>query len=233
MRRIQKILLGTFLGGVLLCGVGAGTALVEYSSFTYAGEKKIGWEDLETKNLDFSFDRKKGSLIVDTGFWGRGASDGIEADPAVPEGIVRYEVTYNKKRVEPFLEFYEFLEGPGAESTAASGEGLTGGPGETAGEDEENPENLENSENVENPENPENPGGDGGQTGGGAAREPQGRLELMASSRGGDLEIFMECKDEFLKEAKERRISSYETAYITEVRILVNPADMGAVEEIR
>lgn len=44
MRRIQKILFGTFLGGVLLCGVGAGTALVEYSSFTYAGEKKIGWE---------------------------------------------------------------------------------------------------------------------------------------------------------------------------------------------
>lgn len=62
MRRIQKILLGTFLGGVLLCGVGAGTALVEYSSFTYAGEKKIGWEDLETKNLDFSFERQKGSL---------------------------------------------------------------------------------------------------------------------------------------------------------------------------
>ena len=140
MRRIQKILLGTFLGGVLLCGVGAGTALVEYSSFTYAGEKKIGWEDLETKNLDFSFDRQKGSLIVDTGFWGRRVSDGIEADPAVPEGIIRYEVTYNKKRVEPFLEFYEFLEGPGAESTEDSGEGLTG---ETAGEDEENPENLE------------------------------------------------------------------------------------------
>ena len=153
---------------------------MEYSSFTYAGEKKIGWEDLETKNLDFSFDRQKGSLIVDTGFWGRRVSDGIEADPAVPEGIIRYEVTYNKKRVEPFLEFYEFLEGPGAED----------------------------------------PGGDGGQTKEKTAGEPQGRLELMASSRGGDLEIFMECKDEFLKEVKEKRISSYEPAYITEVRIL-------------
>ena len=61
----------------------------------------------------------------------------------------------------------------------------------------------------------------------------KGRLELMASSRGGDLEIFMECKDEFLKEVKEKRISSYEPAYITEVRILVNPADMEAVEENR
>ena len=35
--------------------------------------------------------------------------------------------------------------------------------------------------------------------------EPQGRLELMASSRGSDLEVFMECKDEFLKEVKEKR----------------------------
>lgn len=193
MRRIQKILLGTFLGGVLLCGVGAGTALVEYSSFTYAGEKKIGWEDLETKNLDFSFDRQKGSLIVDTGFWGRRVSDGIEADPAVPEGIIRYEVTYNKKRVEPFLEFYEFLEGPGAED----------------------------------------PGGERRTRQRKDGREPQGHLSSWPPARGGDLEIFMECKDEFLKEVKEKRISSYEPAYITEVRILVNPADMEAVEENR
>ena len=125
------------------------------------------------------------------------------------------------------------LEGPGAESTEASGEGLTGGPGETAGEDKENPENLEIPENSENPDDPEDPGGDGGQTKEKTAGEPQGRLELMASSRGGDLEIFMECKDEFLKEVKEKRISSYEPAYITEVRILVNPADMEAVEENR
>lgn len=95
MRRIQKILFGTFLGGVLLCGVGAGTALVEYSSFTYAGEKKIGWEVLETKNLDFSFcqakrqpDRGHRLLGTESQRWDRG-------DPAVPEGIIRYEVTYN------------------------------------------------------------------------------------------------------------------------------------------
>ena len=37
----------------------------------------------------------------------------------------------------------------------------------------------------------------------------------------------------FQEEVKEKRISSYEPAYITEVRILVNPADMEAVEENR
>ena len=30
MRKIQKILLGSFLTGVLICGVGAGTAIGEY-----------------------------------------------------------------------------------------------------------------------------------------------------------------------------------------------------------
>ena len=113
MRRIQKILLGTFLGGVLLCGVGAGTALVEYSSFTYAGEKKIGWEDLETKNLDFSFERQKGSLIVDTGFWGRRVSDEIEADPAVPEGIIDMRsliIRSGWSRSWSFMNFWRDLE---------------------------------------------------------------------------------------------------------------------------
>ena len=131
-------------------------------------------------------DRGHRLLGTESQRWDRGRSGGSG-------GIIRYEVTYNKKRVEPFLEFYEFLEGPGAED----------------------------------------PGGDGGQTKEKTAGEPRGRLELMASSRGGDLEIFMECKDEFLKEVKEKRISSYEPAYITEVRILVNPADMEAVEENR
>ena len=39
MRKIQKILLGSFLTGVLICGVGAGTAIGEYSSLTYLGER--------------------------------------------------------------------------------------------------------------------------------------------------------------------------------------------------
>ena len=41
MRKIQKILLGSFLTGVLICGVGAGTAIGEYSSLTYLGERTL------------------------------------------------------------------------------------------------------------------------------------------------------------------------------------------------
>ena len=51
MRRIQKILAGVFFGGVLLCGIGAGVAFVEFSSFEYGGEKQIGSDVLVTEAL--------------------------------------------------------------------------------------------------------------------------------------------------------------------------------------
>ena len=42
MGKIRMILASVFLGGVILGGIGAGIAIVEYSSLTYVGEKKIG-----------------------------------------------------------------------------------------------------------------------------------------------------------------------------------------------
>ena len=51
MRKIQKILLGSFLTGVLICGVGAGTAIGEYSSLTYLGERTLGEEKLVTREF--------------------------------------------------------------------------------------------------------------------------------------------------------------------------------------
>lgn len=37
MHKVQMVLLGVFFGGVLLGGIGAGVALVEYSSLDYGG----------------------------------------------------------------------------------------------------------------------------------------------------------------------------------------------------
>ena len=54
MRRVQKVLSGVFLGGVLLGGIGTGVALVEYSSLAYAGERRLGEENLVTRQLDYS-----------------------------------------------------------------------------------------------------------------------------------------------------------------------------------
>ena len=40
MRRLQKVLLGALGGGVLLCGIGTGVAITEFSSLSYAGERR-------------------------------------------------------------------------------------------------------------------------------------------------------------------------------------------------
>lgn len=49
---------------------------------------------------------------------------------------------------------------------------------------------------------------------------------------GNDFETFMVCKDQILKELKEKKISSYETVTVEDIKILVNPAsaDYIAIE---
>ena len=55
---------------------------------------------------------------------------------------------------------------------------------------------------------------------------PQGYLSLQVRYVGNDFEMFMQSKDEILNELKQKRISSYNVAYITDVRIKVNPKTM-------
>lgn len=58
-----------------------------------------------------------------------------------------------------------------------------------------------------------------------------GYLELRTNYIGGDFELFMENKDRLLADMKQRKINSYETAYITEVTIRVNPETMKYIED--
>ena len=110
MRKIQKICIGVFLGGVLLGGIGTGIALAEYSSISYGGEKKIGEEKLITENFDFEFDPEKGEMMLDGSYWSRKAVHTIVEDPEVPEGVIRYQVTYNPDVSTPFLRMEELQE---------------------------------------------------------------------------------------------------------------------------
>lgn len=107
MRRVQKILLGVFLGGVLLGGIGTGVAFVEYSSITYAGEKKIGQESLVTEEFDFTFQPEAGGVMVVSRRYSDGQPCVLEEDASVPENMVRYQVTYNPDTVTPELVFHE------------------------------------------------------------------------------------------------------------------------------
>ena len=170
LHRLKKILLGVFLCGVLLGGVGTGAAFVEYSSITYAGEKKIGGEAMVTKNFDFSLDTGKGIVkVVPVWYDGKQLSY-LEPDASVPEGVIRYRVTYNTKTVTPYLEFSE--------------------------------------------------------------NDGQGYLYLEEQYQD-DFALWMENKDEILSDLKQGKVSSYRTDYITDVKVLVNPASEAFVEQER
>lgn len=221
MRKTQKILIGLFLGGVLLGGIGTGVGLLEYSSFAYGGEKLLGEEHLVTENLDFSFDLDGQTLILGGGYH---VDDevlrNLVADNTVPAGTVRYEVTYNQEELMPVLSFEEYEE---PEDTTP----------EELEDPEENPEDLEeNPEDLEeNPEGlePENPVSE--QT---PESKPvyKGTLYLTARYQGGssDFRLLMENKDQFLEDLKQKKISSYDVAYITDVKIKVNPATLPYLE---
>lgn len=105
MRKIQKILLGGFLAGVLICGVGAGTAIGEYSSLNYLGERTLGEEKLVTENFDYTFDPELGAIHLHPSWYGGRETAGIETDASVPENVIRYEITYLPETIEPELIF--------------------------------------------------------------------------------------------------------------------------------
>lgn len=174
MRRIQKLLAGTLLGGVLLTGIGTGVALVEYSSFAYAGEKLIGADNLEIREIDFKFEPEQGKIVIVHGYWDRKVKGNIlEEDDSIPEGTIRYVVTHNPDMADVALHY------------------------------EENPERE---------------------------RGIQGYLNLQIRYIGDDWKVFLESKDEILKELKQKQIASFDVAYITDVKIKVNPKTIPLLE---
>lgn len=192
MRKIQKILIGLFFGGVLLGGVGTGIALVEYSSFAYAGETKIGEENLVTRDFDYKFDPAKGKIAVKCGWWEyEQYGSSVETDEAVPEGTIRYAITYNDKTTQPYLVYDE---SPEAE--------------EVTMEDSEEGQEKQQEETKE---------------------LIQGHLDVGIRNMVNDFALWMECKDTVLRDLKQRRIASYDVAYITDIKIKVNPETMPYV----
>lgn len=202
MCKIQKILIGVFVCGVLLGGVGTGIAFVEYSSFAYGGEKKVGEEHLVTRQLDHIFDPARGRIAVDADWsWGEYGDCQILADPSVPEHVIRYEVTYNEKEVRPYLIYDEF----GEEDEEDDDES------EAARDGEVEPDSGETRLSQESADIPDH---------------IQGRIFLGVRHIGNDFATWMECKEDFLRELKQKRISYYERIGLAGVKIRVNPATL-------
>lgn len=235
MRRVQKVLSGVFLGGVLLGGIGTGVALVEYSSLAYAGERRLGEENLVTRQLDYSMAPGTEEVWLIKSYWDEAEA---EADESVPEGIIRYEITYNEKLVRPVLSYEEDkdqeeelseaeepVEGRAEAEESVEGRAETEEGAEGRAEAEESAEGrTEAEEGAEGkPEEEEN-----------AERIPgkvrkKTMLHLSIRNTGNDFAVWMACKDEILAELKKKRIFSYDMTPVTDLTIKVNPRTMPLV----
>ncbi len=235
MRNVQKVLTGIFLSGILIGGVGTGIAMVEYSSLAYGGEKLIGEESLVTRNLDYQFEPDGGTLeLAGFRYWNRDEIQEIEIDSGVPVGTVRYEVTYNEKSVSPSLVFEpyeeEMMEEDSEDRENEAQEELEievdGKKSETADEGgnltvDENSETVSQEAAYVQEES-------------GEQREERpkklGYLYLTASYHDDGFAVFMENKDRILEELKQGKVSSYNMAYVTDVKIKVNPETVPYIE---
>lgn len=202
MGKLRGVMAGVFLGGVLLGGIGTGIAMVEYSSLSYGGEHLIGEEYLVTKNLDFDLPQNGKILILKNDYYNYSVYKDItvEADDSVPVGTVRYELTYNEHIVTPELIFQEYDD-----------QDLE----EERGRIEES-DDLDGLRETEVPDEP----------------EPAylGMLSLRSRCYDDGFEVFMENKDRFLEELKEKKISRYRQVYITDLKVKVNPETMPFIE---
>lgn len=244
MRKVQKILSGIFFCGVLLGGIGTGVALVEYSSLAYGGEKRIGEENLVTRELDYVFVPGEERISIVRGYW----YDSIEADETVPEGTIRYVVTYNEKTVEPTL--YSWEASPAEREIWEENREENGTEYEAENEAEYREEAVleqaEESFDFPAEESPQEPGEDDGEEEPGEITEgggnPEGELAAEATEEvkqtclefnvryiSSDFALMMECKDEILAELRQKRIFHYDVAYVTDLKIRVNPRTMSSI----
>lgn len=58
-----------------------------------------------------------------------------------------------------------------------------------------------------------------------------GYLELRTNYIGGEFELVMKSKDRILSDLKQKKLNSYETVYITDVKIRLNPGMLEYVED--
>lgn len=244
MRKIQKILTGTFLAGVLLGGIGTGIAMAEYASMEYGGEKIIGEEHLVTRNFDFNFqlDGRKLEVLNISNYGMRNVRE-IEVDNSVPVGTVRYEVTYNEDLVTPYLEFEEYEEEQDLSDEEELMEPESMEESEVVWEEQE----IQESSDVQ--EDSEAMPGEEGESPTEMAEpaaesqisqenveqiqkeaESMGYLRLTAWYDNKEFKLMMENKNDILEELKQKKISNYEIVYITDVKIKINEQTIPYIE---
>lgn len=94
--RLRMILLGVFCAGVLLMGIGAGIAVIEYTQLEYTGIHVIGGENTTEAKYEFEIEFLEGEKLCIMNQWGV-----VEVlyDENVPENQVQCSIRYNSNLV--------------------------------------------------------------------------------------------------------------------------------------
>ena len=74
--------------GILLCGLGCGIAFAQYSGFDYAGEKRIGDENLKTETVEKNIDSNG---IIEIMYPGYRCDVSVVADENVPVDKINFD----------------------------------------------------------------------------------------------------------------------------------------------
>ncbi|MBE5955588.1 MAG: hypothetical protein E7253_03960 [Lachnospiraceae bacterium] len=101
----NKIVLGIFLAGILLTGIGAGIAFGEYSQFTYGGEVILGTEKSEVETMEYVIPLSDNKIRVNN--YTTKPLDLVE-DKQLKDGQVRVEVIANPDYVRSFMEYVDY-----------------------------------------------------------------------------------------------------------------------------
>ena len=97
----RKALGIAFISGVLLCGLGGGVAFGQYTKLEYAGERKIGEENLVTDTIESQIEGD-GKIYVDAYSAWEGRK--LVTDDSIPLDKIVFDVTYNSERVSMNIE---------------------------------------------------------------------------------------------------------------------------------
>lgn len=105
----KMIMITVFLCGILLVGIGAGVAFGEYSGFEYGGEKTLDIGKIETMTLEQKI--ATGKNANKTFVYNCYDSEYVvKEDKKVPEGMVRFEVSYYSDYISPELKYNKNVE---------------------------------------------------------------------------------------------------------------------------
>lgn len=215
MRKSQIVLLSMLAAGVLITGIGAGTAFVEYSSMEYEGTVTMGEEHWKTDTFICEWEPEKGqTLWIDTDNYPWWDTELVE-DESIPAGEVAVDITYNEAVYKPHVSLEPVVEWSEVTEEAVMAEPETAEATETSTEEPERETETETEPETE-PETAQ-------------PEKIADRLEIWISYEG-NFDVLMEHKDQVLSMLKDGKFASFEMATVKDVTIRIHPDMMEYVD---